>query len=60
MFLSSYRNDSEQKHTTSSRSAKKSYSGEGDSSIFIRKRSKKDSTSLMHKPYANCMSSVLV
>ncbi|KAK6318507.1 hypothetical protein J4Q44_G00117980 [Coregonus suidteri] len=38
------RNDSGQKHTTSSRSAKNSYRGEGDSSIFIRKRSKKDNS----------------
>ncbi|XP_064786413.1 LOW QUALITY PROTEIN: cadherin EGF LAG seven-pass G-type receptor 1-like [Oncorhynchus masou masou] len=47
------RNGSEQKHTTSSRSAKKSYSGEGDSSIFIRKRSKKDNSDSDSEPSAD-------
>ena len=58
MPLSSNRNDSGQKHTTSSGSAKKSSRGEGDSSIFLRKCSKKDGTVLYS--YIECHQILLV
>ncbi|CAB1331623.1 unnamed protein product, partial [Coregonus sp. 'balchen'] len=42
LTVSTDQNDSGQKRTTSSGSTKNSYRGEGDSCIFLRKRSKRD------------------